>query len=171
MMRFGALAFLLGSSLVACTTGDMKPDPNGMTCMTELSLQGSFTPDGTRPSGYDGCWGAGTWTFTASVSSNTCSSAPQLAPQYKFVAATMADMQGDPIVDVFTLQAPDPSTVMSLVKLTQLAATTCEGEVDICSADGKQVFQLRPDLTESAGTGISGQGEYLVYNTANCPAM
>ncbi len=170
-MRFGALAILLGSSLVACTTGDNPPNPNGMSCSTALSLTGTFAPDGTRPAGYDGCWGAGTWTFSAAVTTNTCSSAPPLSAQYTFVAASELDMQGDPIVDKFTLTAPDGASVMNIVKITQLASTTCEGEVDICSSDGKQVFQLRPDVTESAGNGITGQGEFIIYNNASCPTM
>ncbi len=168
-MRFGALAILVGSSLVACTTGNTPPNPNGMTCSTALSLTGTFAPDGTRPAAYDGCWGAGTWTFTASVTTNTCQTAPPLASQYVFVASTEPDMNGDPIVDKYNLQAP--ANVMYLAGLTQLASTTCEGEVDICSADGKQVFQLRPDVTESAGNGITGQGEFIIYNNPSCPTM
>lgn len=170
MMRLAAFAFVLGGSLVACTSGTTAPNPNGMQCSTALTLSGTFTPDGSRPAAYDGCWGAGNWTFTASIMSNTCSSPPMLSPMYQFTAASEPDMNGDPIVDKFTLVDPDGSSVMNIVKITQLASTTCEGEVDICSDDGKQVFELRPDLTEVSGNGITGQGEFLIYNTASCPA-
>jgi hypothetical protein len=171
MTRSGVFAFVIASSLAACTTGDTPPNPNGMTCSTELSLSGQFTPDGSRPAAYDGCWGAGSWSFTASISSNTCQTAPAVAPQYMFVAASELDMNGDPIVDKFTLQAPDGASVMNVVKLSQLGNSICEGEVDICSADGKQVFQLRPDLTEAVGNAITGQGEFLQYTSASCPTM
>ncbi len=171
MTRIGAIAFALGMSLAACTNGSNPPPANGMECNAELTLTGTFMPDGTRPAAYDGCWGAGTWTFTASVSTNTCGSSPQISPSYQFVAASEADMNGDLIVDKFTLVTPDPNTVMNIVKISQLGNAQCEGEVDICSPDGKQVFQLRPDLTESVGNTISGQGEFLQYNNASCPTM
>ncbi len=171
MMRFGAISFVLGLSLAACTTGDTAmPNPNEMTCSSAVTLTGTFAPDGTRPAAYDGCWGAGTWTFTAAAASGTCSS-PQLAPQYQFTAASELDMNGDPIVDKFALVAPDPTTMMNIVKISQLGSTMCEGEVDICSPDMLTVWQLRPDVVESVGNTISGQGEYIQYSTPHCPTM
>jgi hypothetical protein len=168
MMRFAALA--LGISVAACTSGDTTTI-NGMQCTAELSLTGTFTPDGSRPAAYDGCWGAGTWAFQAAVMSNTCDSSPSLSPMYQFTAASELDPQGDPIVDKFTLNTPDGSSVMNIVKISQLGAAQCEGEVDICSADGTHVFELRPDLTEAVGTGITGQGEFLQYDAPHCPTM
>jgi hypothetical protein len=162
--------FVIGISFTACTSGDTTM-PNDMSCTSELSLTGTFTPDGTRPAAYDGCWGAGNWTFSATVTSNNCGSAPALSPSYQFTAATEPDMNGDPIVDKFTLVTPDPATVMDIVKISELGAAQCEGEVDICSTDLTHVFVLRPDLTEASGNGLTGQGEYLVYNSPHCPTM
>lgn len=162
--------FALGIFFAACTSGDTTM-PNDMSCTSALSLTGTFTPDGTRPAAYDGCWGAGSWVFTAAVTSNNCESAPALSPQYQFTAASEPDMNGDPIVDKYTLVTPDPSTVMDIVKISQLGAAQCEGEIDICSPDGTKVYQLRPDLTEAVGNTISGQGEFLQYNSAHCPTM
>lgn len=167
-MRFAALA--LGISVAACTSGDTMVI-NGMQCTAELSLTGTFTPDGSRPAAYDGCWGAGTWAFAATVMSNSCESAPSLSPMYQFTAASELDPQGDPIVDKFTLNTPDGSTVMNIVKISQLGNAMCEGEVDICSPDGTHVFQMRPDVTEASGNGITGQGEYLQYDSNHCPTM
>jgi hypothetical protein len=170
MPRVLAAGLLIAmSSLAGCSTGDPAPMANGMSCSASLALTGTFTPDGTRPAAYDGCWGAGQWAFTASVMSNTCSDSPAITP-YQFTAASEPDMNGDLIVDQFTLVAPDPGTVMNIVKISQLGAAQCEGEVDLCSPDGLKVFQLRPDLIEANGNGISGQGEYLEYTMANCPA-
>ena len=170
-MRSGAFALLLGIPLVACTTGNTPPNPNGMQCSTSLSITGTFAPDGTRPAAYDGCWGAGTWVFQAAVMSNSCDAAPSLSPMYQFTAASELDPQGDPIVDKFTLNTPDGSMVQNIVKISQLGNAMCEGEVDICSADGTHVFELRPDLTEATGNGITGQGEFLQYNSNHCPTM
>src|ERR1041385_3636576 len=102
MMRTGAFSFLLGISLVACTSGDSQSMmANDLQCSAAVSLAGTFTPDGSRPTGLDGCWGAGTWQFTATVTSNTCGSAPSLSPSYQFTAASEPDMNGDAIVDKF----------------------------------------------------------------------
>jgi len=162
--------FVIGVSFTACTSGDSNM-PNDMSCTAQLSLTGTFAPDGTRPAAYDGCWGAGSWTFTAAVTTNNCDSSPALSPSYKFTAQSELDMNGDPIVDKFALVTPDPSTVMNIVKLSQLGNAQCEGEIDICSSDLLHVFQLRPDLTESTGNTITGQGEYLSYNSPHCPTM
>jgi hypothetical protein len=168
MMRFAALA--LGISVAACTSGDTTTI-NGMQCTAELQLTGTFTPDGSRPAAYDGCWGAGTWVFQAAVMSNTCDSAPSLSPMYQFTAASELDPQGDPIVDQYALVTPDPATVMNIVKISQLGNAQCEGEVDICSQDQTHVFVLRPDVTEAAGNSITGQGEFLQYDSPHCPTM
>jgi hypothetical protein len=166
MERLAGLA--IGLSLVACTSGDQMT-VNGMQCTAELTLTGTFTPDGSRPAAYDGCWGAGQWAFSAKVTTNMCDSSPSLSPMYQFTAASEADPQGDPIVDKFTLVTPDPSTVMNIVKISQLGAAQCEGEVDICTGDLTNVFVLRPDLTEATGNTITGQGEYLKYDSPHCP--
>jgi len=172
MMRTGAFSFLLGISLVACTSGDSQSMmANDLQCSAQVSLTGTFTPDGSRPAAYDGCWGAGTWMFTASITSSTCDSNPAIAPSYQFTAKSEADMNGDPIVDVFTLNAPDPSTMENIVKISQLGNSMCEGEVDICSPDMLTVWQLRPDVVEATGNGITGQGEVIKYSSAHCPTM
>jgi hypothetical protein len=168
MTRLSALA--IGISLAACTSGDTMM-ANDMSCTAQLALTGTFTPDGSRPTAYEGCWGAGTWSFAATVSSNTCENAPALSPSYQFTAASEPDMNGDPIVDKFTLVMPDPSTAMNIEKISQLGNSQCEGEIDICPGDGTHVYILRPDLTESTGNTITGQGEFLSYNSPHCPTM
>lgn len=168
MERLAGIA--LGLSLVACTSGDMTT-ANGMQCNATLQLTGTFTPDGSRPTAYDGCWGAGTWAFAAKVTQNSCEDSPALSPSYQFTAQSEPDINGDPIVDKYTLNTPDPSTVMNIVKISQLGAAQCEGEIDICTGDLTNVYVLRPDLTEAVGNTISGQGEYLKYDSPHCPTM
>jgi len=172
MMRTGASAILLGISLVACTSGDSTVnDPNKMTCTAAVTLSGTFTPDASRPTAYEGCWGAGTWEFKATIGTSNCESNPAVATDYKFTAASEPDMNGDPIVDKFTLNAPDPSTMMNIVKISQLGNSQCEGEVDICAPDMLTVWNLRPDVTESVSGAITGQGEIIRYSTPTCPTM
>jgi hypothetical protein len=169
MMRLSVFAVAIFCA--ACTSGDSAPPVNDMSCTAQLSLTGMFTADGSRPAAYDGCWGAGSWVFSAAVMSNTCGSAPAVSPSYQFTASSEPDMNGDPIVDKYALVLPDPSTVMDIVKISQLGNAQCEAEVDICSPDGLKVFVLRPDLTEAVGNGLTGQGEFLEYNSPHCPTM
>ncbi len=171
MTKLGAGALFVAAALTGCTTGNdpTPPNPNGMTCTAALTLQGTFTPDASRPTGYTGCWGAGQWTFTAAVASNSCATAPQVAPSYQFTAASEADMNGDPVVDKFTLTAPNPASFMNIVKLSTEGNGICEGEVDLCSADMLQVWTLRPDVQDSTSTSITGQGEFTVYSSPHCP--
>ena len=172
MMRTGAFSFLLGISLVACTSGDSQSMmANDLQCSAQVSITGTFTPDGSRPTAFDGCWGAGAWDFKATITSSTCGSNPALASDYQFTAASEPDMNGDPIVDKFALVAPDPSTMMNIVKISQLGNAQCEGEVDICAPDMLTVWQLRPDLVEATGNTLSGQGEVIKYASAHCPTM
>lgn len=170
MTKPGARALLVAAALTGCTTGSdpMMVNPNGVNCTAELMLQGTFAPDASRPTGYTGCWGAGQWTFSASVASNACAGAPQLAPSYAFTAASEPDVNGDPVVDKFTLSSPDPSAFMNIVKISTEGNGICEAEVDLCSADQLKVWVLRPDVQDATSTSITGQGEYFEYSSPHC---
>lgn len=196
-MKLATSAFALGAILSACTTGDegtMMPNPNGMNCSAALTISGTFTADASAPApaDYNGCWPAGTWTFAAQVADNNCATAPQLGAMYSFKGeqewACQADpgthCRGDadcaglspttcdhtqPIVDLFTLVTPDPSSMKNIVKVSELGNGICEGEVDLYSADQMQVWTFRPDLQQAVGNTLTGQGEYGEYTTPQYP--
>jgi hypothetical protein len=170
----GLCGLFFGVALTACTSGDdpnTNPNPNGRTCTATLAISGSFTPDATipMPAGYNGCWPEGTWTFSASVVNSDCKDAPALQNQYQFKADAELDMNGDPIVDKFTLMMPAPTAFQNIVKVSELGNAICEGEVDLYSTDGMTVWSFRPDLQQAVNTNITGQGEYGVFTTNQWP--
>jgi hypothetical protein len=169
--RIGACASvsLVGLFAVGCTTGDtsMPPNPNGRVCTTTLTAAGSFAPTVSTPppTGWVGCWPAGTWTFQMAVVMNDCTPAPTPLAQYQFIGIQELDANGDPIVDKFNYLT-DP-TVNYIAKVSQEGAGLCEGELDLYSADGKQVWTLKPVL--QADNTLIGDGEFGIFDTNQWP--
>lgn len=170
------------------------PNPNGHVCGATFSVTGAFAADQSAPppSGYTGCWPAGTWTFAAQMVDNNCSQAPMLQSSYSFkgqqeftcsadeitrctqdsdcasLTPSTCDFQ-QPIVDKFTLITPDPSMFQNIVKVSELGNAICEGEVDLYSPDGTQVWEFRPDLQQAVGGNLTGQGTFDIYTTNQWP--
>jgi hypothetical protein len=159
---------IIAACFMACTNGDAPVEPNGRLCGTTMTSSGSFTPDPTampNPNG-TGCWPYGTWTFTMTVDMNDCASPPQLAPQYQMKATQMINNDGD-IVPIYSYLT-DPANPMVIVKVSEGGvAGGCEGELDIYSNAGKDVFVLKPQL--NADNSITGDGEYTEYGTNQWP--
>ena len=173
MKRAGLLAICI---LAACGVGeDPLPgsgsgsgsDQNTLdrVCTSTLSITGLFqrgdapplNPDGTA---YEGCWPIGTWTFMAKVETNDCATAPTMLPQYSFIGTVTTDPQtGDPLQD---FAYSDPSA-HAIVKVSAASNAQCEGELGLYSADGKQVWNLKPWL--NLDNTIGGEGEYDLYNS------
>ena len=166
---------VLGLSLAACVSGDdgpgPNPNPNGHVCGATLSITGSFsaTSPSMMPSGYAGCWPEGTWTFAAAVMNNNCSQTPVPQQSYVFKGVAELDMNGDPIVDMFPLVTPDPTSVQNIVKVSELGNAICEAEVDLYSPDGTQVWEFRPDLQQAVNGNLTGQGTFDIYTTNQWP--
>jgi hypothetical protein len=192
----GALVSMIG--VVACTTGDdansKNPNPQGRVCGATMTVSGNFVadPSAPAPTGYAGCWPAGMWTFSAAVAMNDCSSQPMLAQSYAFqgieeFSCTLDPMQRcsvdadcaptssgtcdptQPIVDKFKLVTPDPTSIRSIVKVSELGNAMCEGEVDLYSNDGTQVWEFRPDLQQMVSGNLTGQGEFTIFTTDQYP--
>jgi hypothetical protein len=194
MTRLAGVCVLLGVSVTACTSGDdgsTNPNPNGHVCGATYTLTGAFSadPSSPAPSGYTGCWPAGTWTFAAQMMDNNCSQTPMVQSSYSFkgqqgytcLADEMTPCSQDsdcaslspgtcdltaPIVDKFTLLTPDPTMFRNIVKVSELGNAICEGEVDLYSADGLSVWEFRPDLQQAVNGNLTGQGTFDIY-TAN----
>ncbi|MEP6863295.1 MAG: hypothetical protein ABJE66_21905 [Deltaproteobacteria bacterium] len=176
MIRAGIVAICL---LGACTTGD-DPGAGGggggggsgsdnntldRICTAQLAITGTFVPGQAAPlnpdgSTYEGCWPIGTWTFAATVAMNDCATAPTMLPSYAFVGTVTTDPQtGDPLQNF--MYTTDP-TAHTIVHVSEASNAQCEGEVDVYSTDGKQIWNMKPWL--ATGT-ITGEGEYSLYNS------
>lgn len=169
-----ATLFLGLASLVACTTGDPNTnnDTRGITCATEFSVAGTFQASAARPSdNLDGCWPIGMWTFTATMTSNSgCSPTPVPLPQYQMQGTLVQDPDDPtgPMLESFSY-VTDP-TARARVQVNEGGSGSCEGELDLYSADGKQVWMLKPETdTIDAMTTISGSGEYRTYTSDQYP--
>jgi hypothetical protein len=137
----------------------------GRICTAQLSTAGSFVQSKTPPvnpedgTPYTGCWPIGTWTFTAAMVSNECETPPVLLQQYEFRVDEMTDMDGNPY-QVNTIM--QPTEMRSRVKVSQGGDGLCEGEVNLFSADGKEVWILKPELY--ADNHLGGNGEYQLHH-------
>ncbi|MEO6773973.1 MAG: hypothetical protein ABI467_13310 [Kofleriaceae bacterium] len=168
-----ASALFLVPVVCGCKSGDTPGGADASTandrvCDATLTTMGSFVPDpaATPPADSTGCWPAGTWTFTAAVTQNDCTTAPVPESQYQFKGVQTADMNGDPIVDTFTY-LNDPTNPRVIVKVSEGGSGLCEGELTIYSTDGTKVWLLKPEL--NADNTITGDGEYGEFTSDQWP--
>ena len=160
LLAVSTIVFVIG-----CTTGDTSPPPNGRLCATTLSVTGSFMAGTAAPTGWTGCWPVGTWTFAAAQVETDCGTPGVLLPQYQIRGDDVPDENGDP--DYKMTYVTDP-TVMNICKVSEGGSGLCEGELDLYSADGKQVWLLKPEL--NADNTVTGDGEYSDYNSNQWPS-
>lgn len=165
---------IAGVCALVVTTGclvesDQPPvtgeDMLGRVCTTEIAVTGSFMQTKAPPvhedgTPYTGCWPIGIWTFSASYGTGDCETKPALLAQYQFKGEEMFD--GDGIqYQVFTYMT-DPA-VRHRVKVSQGGDGLCEGELNLFSADGKEVLILKPELY--ADLHLGGNGELQIYKS------
>ncbi len=169
MLRIaGVCALVLASGCLVQSDpgpGGGTTDMLGRLCTVELATTGTFAQSKAPPvhedgTPYTGCWPIGTWTFSATLGDGDCSAQPALLPEYKFMAEEMFDTDGNPY-QVYTYMT-DPS-VRNRVKVSQGGDGLCEGEVNLFSADGKEVWILKPELYADGHLG--GNGEYQLYDS------
>jgi len=169
MLRIaGVSALVLATGcLVDSGPGDMTempPDHNGRICTMSMTVSGSFmettaAPPNADGSPYTGCWPIGVWTFTATRGTTDCTTQPTLLPQYQFKGEQVL-VDGD-YVEQFTYMT-DP-TIRNRVKVSQGGDGLCEGELNLFSADGKEVWIIKPELY--ADKHLGGDGEYSLYGS------
>jgi hypothetical protein len=168
MLRIaGVSALILATGCLVESTGeDLTPtDMLGRVCTTELAVTGSFVQSKAAPphedgTPYTGCWPIGTWTFSASYGMGDCTTKPALLAQYQFKVDELFDMDGIPY-QVNTYMT-DPSA-RARVKVSQGGDGLCEGELNLFSADGKEVTILKPELY--ADQHLGGNGELQIYKS------
>jgi len=178
MMRVASRALLLGLlAVVACDPGGVDggggpnpggPDANdgrdmplGIVCNATFKTQGSFVQSMAQPADISGCWPIGTWTFTATVDSNKCPTAPSVLPSYEFKVDWVVDADGNGDY-TYTVNLPDPA-LHYRVHVSGDGGGLCQGGFEIFSADGKQMWNMKPSL--ETGNVLDGFGEYALYNT------
>ncbi|HTR55473.1 MAG TPA: hypothetical protein VMJ10_32565 [Kofleriaceae bacterium] len=184
-MRIAGISASIGLSVavVACTSGDENSnhDTRGITCQDNYTVTGNFVMSSMagsgRPTGQtDGCWPVGMWTFTVALDTtmtNTCTPTPTPLPQYQFEGdlATDPDDPTGPPIQTFKYDT-DPTDTMTIIKVTEGGAgdAACEGELDLYSPDGTQMWLLKPeaDTTNATGT-ITGSGQFTIYTMDQWP--
>jgi hypothetical protein len=171
MLRIAGVCALVlagtGCLVESAGSGPTPGDDNtlGRVCTTQLKPMGTFVQayaapaheDGTP---YTGCWPIGTWTFSVSVGEGDCQTKPTPLAQYQFKVEEMTDADGNKY-QVNTYMT-DPS-VRNRVKVSQGGDGLCEGEVNLFSTDGKEVWILKPELY--ADQHLGGDGEYALYGS------
>lgn len=170
MLRIaGVCALILSTGCLVESAGGGDDGPKvddmlGRICTVTLKTEGTFAQSKEPPvhddgTPYTGCWPIGTWTFTASIVEGDCENQPSLLPQYQFKVDEMFDDDGNPY-QVNTYMT-DPS-VRHRVKVSQGGDGLCVGELNLWSADGKEVWILKPSLY--ADLHLGGEGEYQLYH-------
>ncbi len=134
------------------------PAPLGMQlCEATLSLSGSYVQGSAPPTAFPGgCWPDGMWTFTATITNNSCTSAPPLETQYQFKIVEDLDYN-----DTITY-VNDPTNMYVATKISGGEGGVCVGAFTIYSADGKTVYNLRPAM--QADNSINGAGDIRLYD-------
>ena len=139
------------------------PDLIGRVCTMQMAVTGSFVQSVAPPvhedgTPYTGCWPIGTWTFQAQRGETDCSTPPMLLNQYQFKVEERLDSDGLPYqVNTFMT---DPA-IRHRVKVSQGGDGLCEGELNLFSADGKEVWIIKPELY--ADKHLGGDGEYALH--------
>jgi hypothetical protein len=164
MRRIVAQGLVLAGvlSTAACVSDPpTNTNMNGIVCQSTFKVTGSFAVGQTQPADVFGCWPIGTWTFTATMDTNGCATAPALLPSYSFKGVQTVDANGDPL-QTFTYLT-DPAT-HSRVKVSEIGGSRCEAGVELFSPDGLQYWNFKPTL-EADKTTVDGFGEYALYMT------
>jgi hypothetical protein len=141
------------------------PDTIGRQCTMQMTVTGTFAESTPAPpnedgTAYQGCWPIGVWTFQAQPGDTDCDVAPAPLGQYQFKVELKLDSDG--LEYQSNSYMTDPS-VRNRVKVSQGGDGLCEGELDLYSADGKEVWIIKPELY--ADKHLGGDGEYSLHKT------
>jgi len=167
----GVLAAVLLSGCLVETVDDMTAGPMvpadtiGRVCTMNMKVTGSFSETTPAPpnddgSPYTGCWPVGVWTFQAQRAETDCEVPPMLLSQYQFKVELKTDADGESYQSNSYMTDPSART---RVKVSQGGDGLCEGELDLFSADGKEVWIIKPELY--ADKHLGGDGEYSLHKS------
>jgi len=196
-MKLIAGALLTATFAVGCAVGPdddvlpIDPNPARVACSSALKLTGTWvagTPARdmveTSPTYTpDGCWGVGTWTFTASVdpsgearditgdgAADLCGEYNSTAPavleaSYSFRAEHVDAIDNGVVVGYdskLTVLSGQGSSQLIKLSLGDDGAGDCEANFELRSADQKIEWVFRPSQTDADGK-IIGVGEFVRF--------
>jgi hypothetical protein len=171
MLRIAGVGAILLTGCMVDSIDEIEgtpiPDEDliGRICTMQMTVTGSFVestpapPDPEDGTPYSGCWPIGVWTFQAQRGETDCETPPLLLNQYQFKVELKIDADG--LEYQSNSYMTDPS-VRHRVKVSQGGDGLCEGELDLFSADGKEVWIIKPELY--ADKHLGGSGEYSLHH-------
>jgi hypothetical protein len=154
-------------------------------CTDNYSVSGTFTLGESSPDNVNnetgeapgdgmpdiqGCWPAGTWTFSLTRIDGDCGTVA-VPPSFSFEV----DFIADPIEPDFmeTLIAPAVGSASAAdyrLHVSQGGGGLCEGGLEIFSTDGKEVFNIHPTLNVFNTSGpLEGSGEFSRFSKNQVP--
>lgn len=199
-MKLIAGALLTATFATGCFVGPdedvlpIDPNPARVACSAAFTLSGTWAA-GTPTRNLDpnspeytptGCWGVGTWTFTAAIDraaevrditgdkeGDRCGEfeatlEPRVESSYSFrvdrVESLNANGQPDGSGSIlkYTLLAGKASSELIQMKIGDDGAGDCEGDIELRSADRTMEWIFKPSQTDADGR-IVGTGEYTQF--------
>ncbi|MDX2094276.1 MAG: hypothetical protein SFX73_40980 [Kofleriaceae bacterium] len=159
---FGACSVGDDGSDGVMTGVDDRDETLGIVCNATFKLTGSFaagTP--ARPAEIPtGCWPVGTWTFSASIDTNECSTPPALEASYAF-RVDRTDPQGEGWVESYTYMGDQ--ALLYKLGVSEGGSLDCQGGLELYSLDGTEYWNFKP---MQGGSTIEGFGEYAMYKSS-----
>ena len=185
-------SLLLGACGVGGDDGQpvepIDPNPLAMKCTDAFTVTGTFTPSTARPVDVEGCWGAGTWTFSVATDPSMdnildvdkdgkpdrCgqvagTTAATFKASYSFIL-TQADDGNGWISTVamngggFASNCNASGDCIARLSVTEGGDRECQGQLEILSSDRLMYWNLQPQQLTGAAD-LNGHGEYTLYNT------
>ena len=178
--RFTCSVLALGAlGATACGVGSEKPpfdpnNPNYYACSSGYLLSGTFAPaEPARPADVGGCWGVGTWTFSAQIDPDyvavdingdgqpdRCADAsmPALQPTYSF---TVNKVMGERGWDETVTYNGDASQLHRL-KISEGGGRECEGGLELYLPGDTEYLNFKPNQATGSTT-IDGRGDFVRY--------
>ena len=200
-MKLIAGALLTATFAMGCAVGPddeevlpIDPNPARVACSAAFTLSGTYVP-GTptrnlNPSSPEyapsGCWGVGTWTFTAAIdraaevpditgdkAGDRCgeyngTAEPRVEASYSFrvdrIESTNTNGQPDGTGSLLklTLLAGKASSEVIQLKIGDDGAGDCESDFELRSADRMMEWIFKPSQTDADGK-IAGAGHFVQF--------
>jgi hypothetical protein len=189
-MKLASLMLSGAFVLAACGVGDEGGDDDGVgadvrLCTTAFTLNGTYSVSQAPPDrmnnetgepGADGmfdiqgCWPTGNWSFQLTPSESNCTPAPQPPVTIAF----RVDFIDDAIEPAYryTLTQPTQGVESPRISVSQGGGGFCEGIIELFNSDGKEVYNLTPNVGVFNANGpITGHGEFSRWNRDQRPGF
>lgn len=180
LLTWSCLASGLAFSAASCGVGSDKPafdpdNPNYYACSSGYTLTGTFAAAApARPADVGGCWGVGTWTFTAAIDPaytavditgdgqpDKCadSAMPTLAASYSFSVTRVMGERGWDEVVTFNGEVSQ----LHRLKVSEGGGRECEGGLELYLPGDVDFLNFKPNQSTDS-TVIDGRGDFVRYS-------